>query len=105
MGIAAQPKQAMSAYQGAAPEQNNEDKVASSLQELLSRQAQINEQSPELTAPAEMAPQAPVQTAPAPAENMSMSQKAESEFEQWLNKARSTMVEQEAEIQPHSQSS
>jgi len=103
--IAAQPKQAMSAYQGAAPEQNNEDKVASSLQELLSRQAQINEQSPELTAPAEMAPQAPVQTAPAPAENMSMSQKAESEFEQWLNKARSTMVEQEAEIQPHSQSS
>lgn len=97
--IAAQPKQAMSAYQGVVTEPNQEDKVASSLQELLSRQAQINETQTELTKPAEAAPQAAAQGQ----ENMSMSQKAESEFEQWLNKARSTVAEQETEIQPHSQ--
>ena len=98
--IAAQPKQAMSAYQGVVPEQNSEDKVASSLQELLSRQAQINEATVEPLQSAKTAPQVAAQTEP---QNMSMSQKAESEFEQWLNKARSTMVEQESEIQPHSQ--
>ncbi len=96
--IAAQPKQAMSAYAGVSPEQDTESKVASSLQELLNRQAQINDSSP-ASAPVEQ-PEAvkAVETAAT-----SMSQKAESEFEQWLNRARSTVIEQETAAQPHSQ--
>lgn len=98
--IAAQPKQAISAYGNVTNEQDGESKVASSLQELLSRQAQINESAAEVKA----AQPAPAQAQqPAPASNVSMSQKAESEFEQWLNKARSTVIEQETEIQPDSQ--
>lgn len=93
--IVAQPKQAMSAYQDSVTEQNNEDKVASSLQELLSRQAQINESHSEPTKSTEP-------SAKSALANASLSQKAESEFEQWLNKARSTVVDQEPEIQPHS---
>jgi len=91
--IAAQPQQAISAYSGVVEEKDGETKVASSLQELLNRQAQINEQSD-------------TNANPAVAKNSgleSLSQKAESEFEQWLNKARSTVIEQEAEIQPQSQ--
>ena len=85
--IASQPQQAMSAYQGAVEEQNGEAKVASSLQELLSRQAQINEPS---------ATEAPAVAAPV-TNNQSISQKAESEFEQWLTKARTTVIEQESQ--------
>lgn len=87
--IASQPQQAMSAYQGAVEDNNGEAKVASSLQELLSRQAQINEQR-QLPAEAKQ---------PEPAQAQTMSQKAESEFEQWLNKARSTVIEQDAQVQ------
>lgn len=89
--IASQPQQAMSAYQGAVEENNGESKVASSLQELLSRQAQINEQR---QTPAEASLPEPAQ-----AQAQTMSQKAESEFEQWLNKARSTVIEQDAQAQ------
>ena len=89
--IASQPQQAMSAYQGAIEENNGESKVASSLQELLSRQAQINEQR---QTPAEASLPEPAQ-----AKAQTMSQKAESEFEQWLNKARSTVIEQDAQAQ------
>lgn len=98
--ISAQPKQAMSAYGNMNQEQDNESKVASSLQELLSRQAQINESAAEVKATTA----APVEAAQtAPTNNVSMSQKAESAFEQWLNKARSTVIEQETDTQPHSQ--
>jgi flagellar biosynthesis protein FlhF len=89
--IANQPQQAMSAYQGAVEENNGESKVASSLQELLSRQAQINEQR--------QTPSEASLPEPAQAQAQTMSQKAESEFEQWLNKARSTVIEQDAQAQ------
>lgn len=102
--IVAQPKQAISAYNNL-PQQdaNSESKVASSLQELLNRQAQINEEQA-LAANPQLAQVNQPQSAPAGL-TQALSQKAESEFEQWLSKARTTVVEQQVETQPHTQSS
>ena len=84
--IAQQPKQAMAAYQPILnQEQDEKANVASSLSELLNRQ------SPN-AANKTTSPKTSKET---PESKASLSQHAESEFEQWLSKARSTVLEQE----------
>ena len=95
--ITQQPTQAMSAYSGVIEETEGEKRIASSLSELLNRQSSSTE----------------VQAAPAIKSDLSnrqkseratqvLSQQAESEFEQWLSKARTTVEESN---EPHQQPS
>jgi flagellar biosynthesis protein FlhF len=82
--IAQSPQKAMSAYSSLTDGSEQSAKVASSLQELLSRQVTDSNSKPiESDKATELT-------------NRVLSEKAESEFEQWLSKARTT-VTQEAE--------
>jgi flagellar biosynthesis protein FlhF len=82
--IAQSPQKAMSAYSSLTDGSEQSAKVASSLQELLSRQVTDSSSKPiESDKATELT-------------NRVLSEKAESEFEQWLSKARTT-VTQEAE--------
>ncbi|NVK25991.1 MAG: flagellar biosynthesis protein FlhF [Gammaproteobacteria bacterium] len=93
--IAQQPQQAMSAYSGIVDQAKEEDsKVASSLQELLNRQTA--EQTQQYT-PSPITSQVMASTNKPKSDiaNKVLSEQAESEFEQWLSKARTTVLEQE----------
>ena len=72
------------------PNAEGAEKVASSLEELLKRQRRVNADEPAKSAQ-------PMQVASNTLPNVAdkvLSQQAESEFEQWLSKARSTVNEQ-----------
>ena len=91
--IASQPKQAMSAYSGILTDNAEESKVASSLQELLSRQTAESE--PKMAQQAQPQINAKISNKQkSELATQALSQKAESEFEQWLSRARSTVVDE-----------
>lgn len=100
--IAQKPTQAMSAYSGIVEETEGEKRIASSLAELLNRQSPEDQHSTQLTsAPVQHKPLKPVVAKTAELSNRQkseratqvLSQQAESEFEQWLSKARTTVEE------------
>ena len=88
--IAQKPVQAMSAYSGIVEESEGEKRIASSLAELLNRQNPAAEKKAVSSNNAELSNRQKSERA-----TQVLSQQAESEFEQWLSKARTTVEETE----------
>jgi flagellar biosynthesis protein FlhF len=93
--ITQQPSQAMSAYSGVIEETEGEKKIASSLTELLNRQTRTGEKSATPSTKSELSNRQKSERA-----TQVLSQQAESEFEQWLSKARTTVEETDNHHQP-----
>jgi flagellar biosynthesis protein FlhF len=91
--VVARPTNSMQAMSSQDDMKEEKGGIASSLEELLKRQSAKNAQQPQYS-----------QNNPLPMSNVektkaatqALSQQAESEFEQWLNKARGTVLEQDA---------
>jgi flagellar biosynthesis protein FlhF len=86
--IAQKPLQAMSAYSGIVEESEGEKRIASSLAELLNRQNPAAEKNADAVNNVELSNRQRSERA-----TQVLSQQAESEFEQWLSKARTTVEE------------
>jgi len=101
--IAQKPVQAMSAYSGIVEESEGEKRIASSLAELLNRQNPATEKTTAASNTvasnnnAELSNRQKSERA-----TQVLSQKAESEFEQWLSKARTTVEETETDTKTNS---
>jgi flagellar biosynthesis protein FlhF len=95
--IAHQPTQAISAYSGVIDETDGEKRIASSLSELLNRQASPAETKTVPSTKLDLSNRQKSERA-----TQVLSQQAESEFEQWLSKARTTVEETN---EPHQQPS